>query len=257
MTTPLLPTLTPTHSGSMPAVNRVYHTDALTMLRAFADGSIDLIVTSPPYNLGMRGSGGKWKPQLVNGYENHDDAMPHAEYVQWQRRVLTECLRVIPDNGAIFYNHKWRIKDGLIDRREDVVSGFPIRQVIIWARNGGMNFNAGYFVPTFEVIYLICKPDFKLAGGASGYGDVWNIPHDTDNPHPAPFPLQLAERCIMSTDAQLVCDPFAGSGTTLLAAANLRRQYIGCDISPAYVESARRRLAQPYTMPLFAANATA
>jgi modification methylase len=66
-------------------------------------------------------------------------------------------MRLLTDDGAIFYNHKWRVQDGLLQDRNDIVSGFPVRQIIIWHRNGGINFNKGYFLPTYEVIYLIAK----------------------------------------------------------------------------------------------------
>ena len=132
-------------------------------------------------------------------------------------------MRVLQDDGAIFYNHKWRVQNGLLQDPQDIVEGFPIRQIIIWQRNGGINFNAGYFLPTYEVIYLIAKPKFKLAKKANALGDVWNIPQEKNNPHPAPFPLELAQRCIESVDDGTVLDPFLGSGTTALAAEVLGR----------------------------------
>ena len=89
--------------------------------------------------------------------------MPHHEYVTWQKKCLSEAMRILRDDGAIFYNHKWRVQAGLMQDRADIVNDFPIRQIIIWKRAGGFNFNPGYFVPTYEVIYLIAKPKFKLA----------------------------------------------------------------------------------------------
>lgn len=241
-----------------PELNRVYHVDALTLLGAMPDASVDLIVTSPPYNLRnttggiLRKKSGKWDMgSLANGYTTHDDNMPHDEYVNWQRQCLTEMMRVIPSNGAIFYNHKWRVQDGLLQDRSGIVSGFPVRQIIIWQRAGGINFNDNYFLPTYEVVYLICKPDFKLAPKASGRGDVWRIPQETNNSHPAPFPIEFAKRCISSTNARIICDPFMGSGTVAVAAKELQRDYIGSDLSGEYVEIARKRLAQPYTLPMF------
>lgn len=228
-------------------VNKVHCMDALELLALLPDNSVDLVVTSPPYNLKMRSAGSKWNPQLVNGYDNHDDAMPHEQYVKWQREILAECLRVIPENGAIFYNHKWHIQNGLLDRREDIVSGFPVRQIIIWSRNGGMNFNNGYFVPSFEVVYLICKAKFELAKGANGFSDVWKIPHETNNDHPAPFPVAFAERCIKSTNAQIVLDPFGGSGTVSYTAQKLQRDWLTCDTSSHYCDLMERRLSMPFT----------
>jgi modification methylase len=117
--------------------------------------------------------------------------MPHEKYVQWQRYCLTEMMRVLKEDGAIFYNHKWRVQGGLLQDRNDIVDGFPVRQIIIWQRKGGINFNPGYFLPTYEVIYLIAKPDFRLAPKANAHGDIWEFAQEMNNPHPAPFPVHL------------------------------------------------------------------
>lgn len=211
---------------------------------------VGLIVTSPPYNLkqstgnGMKcGNGGKWpNAALIKGYDDHDDYMSHEEYVDWQRRCLSEMMRVLRDDGAIFYNHKWRVQRGLLQDRSDIVEGFPVRQIIIWHRAGGINFNKGYFLPTYEVIYLIAKPDFKLAPKANAIGDVWKIPQESDNPHPAPFPKELAQRCIGSTHAEIILDPFLGSGTTAIAAEGEGRRWIGIEKSAHYCSFANKRL---------------
>lgn len=105
------------------------------------------------------------------------------------------------------------------------------------------------------MIYLIAKPKFYLKQEATAYGDVWNINPDSGNSHPAPFPVALAERCISATDAQIICDPFMGSGTTAVAAKKLGRHFIGCDLSADYVASATKRVnTTPYTPPLFTAD---
>jgi modification methylase len=231
-------------------LNQVHCGNCVELMKKMPAGSVDLIVTSPPYNLrnstggGLRnGSGGKWQnAALLNGYTDSDDAMPHEEYVAWQRRCLTAMMRLLPEDGAIFYNHKWRVQAGLLQDRSDIVCGFPVRQIIIWRREGGINFNPGYFLPTYEVIYLICKPEFKLAPKANAMGDVWRIPQDSNNPHPAPFPVELAQRCIESTTAQTILDPFIGSGSTAIAAEALRRDWIGIEISKDYCKLADERI---------------
>ena len=230
--------------------------NSVDIMRKIPDGAVDLIVTSPPYNLknstgnGMKdGRGGKWSnAALINGYSHYNDNMPHKEYVQWQRECLYEMLRIIPDNGAIFYNHKWRVQGGLLQDRQDIVSGFPVRQIIIWKRKGGINFNPGYFLPTYEVIYLIAKPKFKLAKKANAYGDVWEFGQESKNKHPAPFPEDLIERIISSTNANIILDPFMGSGTTAVVAKKLDRQFIGIDISPEYCKMAEERLINPLSI---------
>lgn len=223
--------------------------DSVALMNKIPAGSIGLIVTSPPYNLrnstgnGMKFGGGKWpKPLVFNGYESSDDAMPHDKYVEWQRNCLTAMMRVLRNDGAIFYNHKWRVQDGLLQDRSDIVKGFPVRQVIIWQGSGGINHNSGYFLPKYEVIYLICKPEFKLAPNANVLGDVWSVQRDVDIPHPHPFPVELAQRCIHCTTAQIVLDPFIGSGSTAIAAENLKRAWVGIDISQKYCETAEKRI---------------
>ena len=224
--------------------------DTVSVLKEIPDESLDLAITSPPYNLknstgnGMKdGRGGKWaKAALLDGYAAHRDNMPHKQYVQWQRAALTEVMRILKPSGAFFYNHKWRVQAGLIQDRWDIVQGFPVRQIIIWQRSGGINFNKGYFLPTYEVIYMIAKPEFKLVPKANAVGDIWSFPQEMNNRHPAPFPVALIDRIIKSTTAQTIIDPFMGSGTTAVSAKKLKRNFIGIDISEEYCKLAEERL---------------
>jgi site-specific DNA-methyltransferase (adenine-specific) len=240
-------------------LNTIVCGDCIEVMKQIPDGSIELIVTSPPYNLknstgnGMKdGRGGKWSSAaLINGYKTYDDCMSHDTYVAWQRECLKQMLRIIPDNGAIFYNHKWRVQAGMLQDRQDIVKGLPVRQIIIWRRKGGINFNSGYFLPTYEVIYLIAKPSFKLAPKANAYGDIWEFTQEMNNAHPAPFPVQLIERIISSTTANTVLDPFMGSGTTALAARNLGRSYVGIELSQEYIDAADNRLRSAMRYPAY------
>lgn len=233
-------------------LNKCHVGDAVEVMNNMPAESVGLVVTSPPYNLkNSTGNGmkegtktGKWKNNpLQNGYTDHADTMEHKDYVAWQRKCLTAMMRVLKNDGAIFYNHKTRVQAGLLQDRHDILDGFPVRQCIIWQRNGGFNFNPGYFLPTYEVIYLICKPGFKLAEGANAQGDVWRIPQERSNTHPAPFPVELAQRCIASTNAEIILDPFMGSGSTAIASEALKRDWIGIDISKDYCKLAKERIS--------------
>lgn len=232
-------------------INTIICGDCVSEMKKLPSASIDLVVTSPPYNLkNSTGNGmkpctksGKWAgAALQNGYSHYDDCMPHEKYVAWQRECLQEMFRLIKDDGAIFYNHKWRVQNGLLQDRQDIVSGFPVRQIIIWRRKGGINFNPGYFLPTYEVIYLIAKPNFKLVPKSNSVGDVWEFGQELKNEHPAPFPVALIDRIISSTDAEIILDPFMGSGTTAISALNCNRSYIGIELSPIYCEMAEMRI---------------
>lgn len=228
-------------------LDNTYCLDCLEGLRALPDECVDIVVTSPPYNMNQHNYGGrttrqKWiNAALADGYEDYDDKMSHEAYAKWQHEVLLELVRVVKDDGVVFYNHKWRILENTLMDRRDIVYDVPLRQIIIWQRCGGICFRPTFFLPTYEVIYMIAKPKFKLVPGANKQGDVWKIPQERNNPHPAPFPLELAERLIASAPGQFVLDPFMGSGTTALAAKRLGRHWLGFERCEKFVKMANDR----------------
>jgi site-specific DNA-methyltransferase (adenine-specific) len=219
-------------------------------------GGIDLVVTSPPYNLrdGMDDKGGfrvshggsRWKRTLLmNGYEDHEDAMPYPEYVAWQQGVLRLLWERLSPTGAIFYNHKPRVVKGEVRLPTALNPGLPLRQIITWDRGGGINAGFGHYVPVYEWIMVLARPGFQLRDkAASCIGDVWRIPPEQDNPHPAPFPVGLPLRAIETTKPGTVLDPFCGSGTTLQAAKLAGRRAIGIEKSEQYCRQAVERLRQ-------------
>ena len=109
-------------SGDGGTSGALLHGDCLDVMARLPDSCFRAVVTSPPYILrnssrnGMRdGRGGKWEQAaLLQGYVTHTDAMPHSAYVGWQRRCLAEMMRLLRPDGAIFYNHKWRVQLSLI-----------------------------------------------------------------------------------------------------------------------------------------------
>jgi DNA modification methylase len=239
----------------------LYCADNRDVLPELDAGSIDLVFTSPPYNLGVtsgggfpsglkrdntRHAGGKWaNAALALGYGAHDDAMPYPEYVAWQKETLTACWRLLTERGAIFYNHKPRVQDGLLQTPLDLNPGLPVRQIVIWQRAGGMNFSPTFYCPTHEWIVILAKPAFGLKSrGASGVGDVWTVPQEGGTPHPAPFPVALPLRALETTSTRVALDPFAGSGTTLVAAKMAGIPAIGIELEERYCEIAARRLQQ-------------
>lgn len=223
--------------------------------------SYDLVVTSAPYNLGSSpwphaghwrpglsaGGRGKWKAGANSGvgvdYGRHDDALPWPEYEAWQRAVLEMLWDGLSDDGAIFYNHKNRVIDGRMWSPTSLVPDrVLLRQIITWARPGGVNFNPTALVPTSELILLLAKRAFRLKSrAASGLGDVWRMTPER-NAHPAPFPLQLPLNAIQITTARTVLDPFMGSGTTGVAALREGREFIGIEIDERHFEQACERI---------------
>lgn len=223
--------------------------DCIEGLKQLDDESIDLIITSPPYNV-KNNVGGffnqesdhLWKNcELKNGYENYSDDMPYDEYIKWQRDVLTECMRVLKKDGAIFYNHKFRIQEHKLMTRMEIIEGFPLRQIIIWNRKCAVNFNYSHIPPCYEVIFFIAKEDFRF-NDKGGWTDVWEISPEQNNKHPAPFPLEIPIKIIEKTNAKIILDCFMGSGTTAIASMMLNRQFIGFEISNHYCEMANKRI---------------
>jgi DNA modification methylase len=238
----------------------LYHADCEAVLPGLSD--VDLMFTSPPYNLGTSPNGGgfghyrdgqssgggkarKWSGRGADGiaYATHADAMPYPEYRDWQRRALTACYGALSPKGAVYYNHKPRVqKDGLW-LPTDLIPNLPVRQIITWARAGGTAFAPTNYLPTYEWIIVIAKPAWRLADrSASGAGDVWQVAQQRNSDHPAPFPLELPMRAITTTGPALVCDPFAGSGTTLRAAKLAGVRAVGIESDESYCEVAARHL---------------
>ncbi len=223
-----------------------YHTkDAIEFMQQYDVGSVKGIATSPPYNKQFRHRGGKcsnWPNSklMADNYDQYTDDMTHDEYVQWQRDFLSEALRLVGDDGVILYNIGRRIKNLEENRRQEIIEGFPVRQTIIWNRGSSNNQGGKHptiFPPIYELIYVIAGKDWRLPKKhlkeMRHWGDVWRIPFEINNPHPAPFPVQLAERMVKTVDGTIM-DPFAGSGTVGIAAHRLGYDYCLCDISPRY-----------------------
>lgn len=234
---------------------RIIQGDCTEILNIIPSKSIQVIIYSPPYNLGVSSGGGlkggfgkgKWKtPRLANGYNEYNDAMPKEEYRKWQADILTKCWDKLTDTGVIFYNHKPRIQNGVVELPQDWNPGLPLRQIIIWKRSGGINFSPSFYLPIHEYILMYAKPDFRLKSkGASGIGDVWDIQQEMNNPHPAPMPVELPNKILQSLSLNsetVVLDPFSGSGTVGVAALKNGCKYIGIEISQEFVEMSIKRL---------------
>lgn len=233
----------------------LYLGDCREILPTLADGSVDICVTSPPYNLaaGVDGyglrvghNGSSWKRStLANGYGVHNDAMPYDEYVEWQREITAQLFRIV--SGALFYNHKPRVVNGEL-RLPIALCAAPLRQIIIWDRGCGFNYMPGAYTPWHEWILLCAKPGWKLASKGVD-GDVWRISPQAFEDHPAPFPEALPARAIRTSGATSIIDPFTGSGTTGIAAVNLGRKFIGIEIEPKYFDIACRRISEALKQP--------
>lgn len=237
--------------------------------------TVDCIVTSPPYNVGI-------------DYHGADDTRGPEEYLELAQDSATEMYRVLRDNRRIWVNvvpsatqddhqrsagwHSGRTKAPRLPLLQVWANcltgaGFNVVDFIAWTRIGNNSTAWGSFQSPaspnlrgdWEVIILACKGEYaratpdKWKGWKDDYGPwtplvstVWQFNPAPRNGHPAPFPLELPRRCIrLSTwPGETVLDPFAGSGATLRAALELGRQSIGVELSHKYVDNWHEQGAQ-------------
>lgn len=231
--------------------NKVICGNALTVLKQFPDNSVDMGITSPPYNKRENKKG--W---LVNKviYKNATDNLPEIEYQKNQISVLDELYRVIKSGGSFFYNHKIRWERGVMIHPMDWLrkTKWVIRQEIVWDRMIAANIRGWRFWQVNEHIYWLYKPKEnniigeELKSKHALLTSIWRFSPESKNPHPAPFPITLPIRAIYSIMDEykegIIIDPYCGSGTTLVAAKILGHYYSGIDISKEYVDYTSKRL---------------
>lgn len=216
--------------------------DCLSALKGIKDASVDLIITSPPYNLGN-------KHHTGNKHHNpYEDNMAEADYQDWQVNVLNECYRVLKDDGSLMYNHKNRIKNGIqISPYQWLFkSKFIIKQEIVWF-NGSQNFDKIRFYPMTERIYWLAKSSKTKLYNAINHHDFFNKSEwkseGTNKSHTRAYPVKLCEDLISCfPDSKVVLDPFMGSGTTGVACKLLGKDFIGIELNEEYFNLAKERI---------------
>ncbi len=232
----------------------LYHGRCEDVLPTLSD--VACVVTSPPYNTlgsrhadrgGMHG-GSKWTAKVVD--EGYADDMDEQSYVGWQIAVADMLADTCVPGASFFYNHKIRYRDKAPVHPIDIVRRFArwdLRQEIVWARDGGIALNARMFCPSDERIYWMVKPGapHKWNQPSASLMSVWKMRQEIGRDgHPCPYPTQLPTRCVgaVTDPGDVVLDPFAGSGTTLVAAKSLGRKAIGIELSERYCEMTAERL---------------
>jgi modification methylase bamHII len=236
-------------------INRIYNENCLDTLKRIPDNFINLVVTSPPYNMNLRIRNGKYcSRQIVKEfstkYEGFDDNMPIEEYYAFHLKVLRELLRT---SGLIFYNIQ--IVTGSKRAIFKIIGELSdyLKDIIVWDK--------GYAQPAMAERVLNRRTELILVFDAKNaisrqfeqvnfnrgtLDDIWQIKRGrkiTDT-HSAVFPEELVKTIIdnFSSEGDLVYDPFMGTGTTAYVAKALRRNFLGSELTEKYFEIANRRL---------------
>lgn len=265
----------------------LYNQDCLQGMREhLKPNSVSVVVTSPPYNLGIK-------------YSKYDDTISREKYLDWMRDWASVVKSVLHDNGSLFLNVGSKPTDPTVPfqvlQAVQSESKFVLQNVIHWVKSISIekadvgnypnlldDVSVGHYKPinsprfvndNHEYIFHLTKrgdvlldrlaigvpyqdkSNVKRWQGARGdvhcRGNVWFIPYETiksraqDRPHPATFPVKLAEMCIKLhgvTRTKLVLDPFLGIGQSALAAQKLNKRFVGFEIDPDYYAEAVRRV---------------
>ena len=236
---------------------KIYHHDILT-IRSIPNDYIDLIVTSPPYNVDIN-------------YNSHDDKMTYEDYLKFTGDWLEKCYRLSKSDGRLCLNVPLdKNKGGQQSICADITTiakktGWKYQSTIIWneqnisrrtAWGSWLSASAPYVIAPVEVLIILYKETWKKK--SKGESDitrdeflewtngVWNFSGESKKKigHPAPFPVELPKRCIklFSYIDDIILDPFLGSGSTLIACSKTQRQGIGIDIDEAYCKLAKQRI---------------
>ena len=237
-------------------MNRLYNEDNLTTIDRFPDESIDLVITSPPYNVKLGG-----RSDESRSYDVYVDDKEYSVYISWLRVIFSKIFSKLTFGGRVVINIGDG-KNGAIPTSSDIIQFMKdIRYLtlthIIWNKNqtsprtawgSWLSPKQPSFPTPFEHILVFCKGSLNLS--RKGVTDLtkeefinyslamWTFPgvSKKKSQHPAAFPEELPYRCIkmFSYIDDIIYDPFAGVGTTLLVAEKLRRNCIGSEISEQY-----------------------
>lgn len=224
--------------------------DCLEIMKTIPDKSIDLVLTSPPYNMGGVSLG--YQPLSTVGqkfYGDYQDSKTEEEYTNWCLDVIQECLRL---SRYVFWNVQFvrstremvfMIQNTFKDNLKDIFIWQKQAKSSITAKNGGM-------AKGWEYVFMLGqdnKSTFKYNNFPKN-GYVPNIKtwykKDTFKEHHATFTREMVYYFIdyFTKKGDIVLDPFSGVGTTGVACKELGRRYIGIDISKQYCEKAQRRI---------------
>tara|TARA_B110000211_G_scaffold146113_1_gene166624 strand:- start:1222 stop:1941 length:720 start_codon:yes stop_codon:yes gene_type:complete len=231
-------------------LNKIYNEDCLITLSNMEDESVDLVVTSPPYNKNhWIKNKTKTKDSFIRTieYSTYDDNLPQHEYIDWQKKVISECQRVLKPHGSIFYNHI-DIMSNHLTIHPSFVYEFPLKQIIVWDKCGTPKIDKAYFLPFTEWIFWIKKnkesvPYFDR-NNALFKKNIWSIPRSQEPNHPAPFAEKMVQNVILSCskEGDVVYDPFMGSGTTYRVGRKHNRNVIGSEVSEEYTKLAESKI---------------
>jgi site-specific DNA-methyltransferase (adenine-specific)/modification methylase len=238
-------------------MNKIYNENCLSTLSKMKEDSVDLVITSPPYNMNLRIRNGKYcsrqiVKEMTTKYTSFSDNLPIDQYNSFHTKVLRELLRV---SGLIFYNVQ--IVTGSKRSVFKMIGEFAdnLKEIIVWDKGHAQPSMQEQVINRRTELLLVFEKDYPISRQFRNKGqfkrgaldDLWLIKRSKRNSfkgHGATFPPELVETILQnfSKENDLVYDPFMGTGTTALVAKNLNRNFIGSEICKDYIEISNQRL---------------
>jgi len=237
--------------------NIVHHGDALAWLAGLPEACADALITDPPYSSGGLTAGerhGTPSQKYVNGgvriarVDFTGDNRDQRSQLQWMLLWLSECHRILRDGAPVCLFTDWRQLPLTTDALQ--CAGFIWRGIIVWDKTEGVRPQPGRPRAQAEYIVWGSKGQMPITRNAPIFpGVIREVVRQKDKHHltgkPTALMRQLVQICERNAEGSgLILDPFAGSGTTLVAAKQEGFQYAGCEMVEHYVGVARQRLAQ-------------
>ena len=219
--------MTPYYSDSLVTI---WHGDCREILPCI--DPVDLLITDPPYNYGKQ-------------YGLHDDSMPQSDFDSWLTETFRQAADRLKDGGMVYFTCSTQMM-----RLCESWEFLRFRQWLVWHRPNLVNIHAhSDWKQTWEPIYFGGKGAFRTTKGVFPDSAVFTVPTPQTNFaegrfHVCQRPVRLISAWLARSPGDVVLDPFAGSGTTLVAAKNLGRKAIGIEIEERYCEIAAKRCAQ-------------
>jgi site-specific DNA-methyltransferase (adenine-specific) len=235
------------HTGRF-AVDEIYLGDARELLHEIPEGSVDLVVTDPPFAIEFRAARTNYHrtgSRVLAGYRE----IPPEEYRDFSSQWLEQAYRVLAETGSLYVFSGWnRLKDVLTALDN---CGFVTVNHLIWKYQFGVFTKRKYVTSHYHILFAVKDPKQYLFHKAEHYPeDVWVINREYWTGRvktPTKLPRKLVERILTfsSRPGDLVLDPFLGSGTVPVVARDMGRHYLGFEIVPEYYEFAKQRLNRP------------
>lgn len=245
-------------SSETDLLDKIYNESCLDTMKRIPDGFVDVVITSPPYNMNLRIRNGQYcsrqiVKELSTKYEGFSDNMPIDEFYKFHSEVIRELLRI---SNLVFYNIQ--IVTGSKRAFFKIIGDFSesLKEIIIWDKGNGQPAMQEQVINRRSELLLVFENDypisrqFRSATFKRGtLDDVWLIKRERKkgvSNHGATFPEELIEKILgnFSNENDVVYDPFLGTGTTAIVSKMMNRRFIGSEISKEYFEISSNKLKE-------------